>query len=388
MATEPYRVTEREISVGYPLLWDVYDGKGMLLLKRGFVIESSRNLENLLEEGMFLSEKDSAREAAKREARKPPPPAPEKVEETRKPRAQPFLLDARRLLPLVGQKPESISDYAERMRKAAQSVDAACDASPDESIAAILVMQGSYDYSIKHQIDTAVIANLVARSMSLPRERVLQITGAALTMNISMLEVQDRLHECAGPLNDRLRALINAHPIQSALRLRKLGIADPVWLACVEQHHESHDGSGYPKGLQGEAVEVGARILGVADAYSARLTTRNSRRAPQRSDVVLREFLIDSGQKIDPNVSAHLFRVVGLYPPGTVVRLRNAEIAVVVAAGAGIDAPLVRAVVDSDGAGFGVAPARDTASEEFAIREVITLDKVDFQISLSQLFAD
>jgi hypothetical protein len=353
------------------LPWNVFDAGGVLLLRRGFVIDTQKALDRLIEDGLFVSENDSP-------PPKRPPPEPEK------PSALQLLMDARRLFGTANQDLSAIRDFPVRVRRIAQLVDQACQTNPDVAIATILLLQ-DHSYTIRHHINTAIIANLVCRAMSMPEDRKQQVTAAALTMNVSMYEVQDKLNEVKGPLNDKLRGLIAAHPEHSEQRLRKLGVEEPLWLKCVEHHHECENGAGYPKGLSGDDIEQGAKVISLADRYCAQVSIRNYRsmRAP---GVVLKDLYSEKGAEINAIVAAYLIRIVSIYPPGTIVRLRNGEIAVVVEPTESADAPVAYAVLGASGAAMGVPVMRNTARDDFKITDVMTLDKVDFPIQMSRLW--
>jgi HD-GYP domain-containing protein (c-di-GMP phosphodiesterase class II) len=368
-----HRVNRSEIRVGQPLPWNVFDAGGVLLLRRGFVIDTQKALDRLIEDGLFVSENDNP-------PPKRPPPEPEK------PSALQLLMDARRLFGTPNQDLSAVRDFPGRVRRIAQLVDQACLTNPDVAIATILLLQ-DHSYTIRHHINTAIIANLVCRAMSMPEEKKQQVTAAALTMNVSMYEVQDKLNEVKGPLNDKLRGLIAAHPEHSEQRLRKLGVEEPLWLKCVEHHHECENGAGYPKGLSGDDIEQGAKVISLADRYCAQVSIRNYRsmRAP---GVVLKDLYTEKGAEINAVVAAYLIRIVSIYPPGTIVRLRNGEIAVVVEPAETADTPVAYAVLGASGAAMGVPVMRNTARDDFKITDVMTLDKVDFPIQMSRLWGN
>lgn len=100
---------------------------------------------------------------------------------------------------------------------------------------------------------------------------------AAMTMNLGMIEVQDKLNSFGNELTPALQAAIQAHPKKSVDLLRQLGIDDPLWLEMVLQHHESEDGSGYPQKLTGAEILRGAKIISMADRYTARISKRDTR---------------------------------------------------------------------------------------------------------------
>lgn len=367
------RIVASDIRVGQPLTWDVFDASGKLLLRRGGIIETQRAIDRLIDDGLFLSE-DSRRE--------PPVAAP--VEE--KPSALQYLIDARRLIGQPTQDLEAIRDFPGRVQRIAQLIDLACQAKTEVAIASILLMQDE-SYALRHHVNTAILSNLMARSMAMPAGQIRSVTAAALTMNISMYEIQDQLHEVKGPLNDRIRALIRAHPTHSEQRLRKFGVTDPYWLKCVQQHHEYENGSGYPQGLMGADIDPGAKIIGLADRFCARISIRNYR-PTQPPNVVLRDLYIEKGAEIDPVIAAYLIRVLGLYPPGTIVRLRNAEVGVVVMPTDNPDTPIAYALLGPSGAALTIPSMRKTALEAYKIQDVLARDKVDFPIQMSRLWGD
>lgn len=366
------RVGGKELSVGQPVPWNVYDDSGILLLRRGEIVQSERTLERFIEAGLYVKEEEYLSR---------PVVAPVAEE----PSALQPVADARRLMALLYDKvPDQIEGLPHRIATAADAVQAACDVDATIALAAILLLQEG-EYSARHPVDVAVLSCVLAREMKLPPEQVRAVVCAALTMNIGMYEVQEKVNAIGGQLNDKLMGLIRRHPKLGAERLRQLGIDDPVWLRIVAQHHEHSDGSGYPDGLAGEAIDLGARILVLADKYCAMVCARKYRNAA-RPNVALRDLYIKQGQKIDVTVAGTMIRVVGIYPPGTLVRLKSQEIGVVTGPGNGPDTPAVHAVIGRSGTALEVASYRKTHLEATAIEDVLTVDKLAVPLRLSSIW--
>lgn len=377
-------VRNGELSVGQPLPWDVFDLKGAHLLSRGFVIDSQLSLDQLLFDGLLCNAKDRGPVAAPVPKVKKPSTLPfRQVEE---PSALQYLLDARRLIGQPTQDMEKILDFPGHVLKIAQLIDLACQTHADVALATTLLLQDG-NYVVQHHVNAAIVSNLVARTMAMSPTQVSALTAAALTMNIGMHEIQDKLNDLRGQINDKIRALIKLHPQQSAQRLRKYGVANAYWLRCVEQHHEHDNGSGYPRGLLGKDIEPGAKIIGLAEQYCARIAIR-AYCPPQPPNVVLKDLFINRGAEIDPIVAASLIRIIGIYPPGTVVRLRNAEIAVVVKSADHQDSPLACSILSPSGVALEAPRERETSRDEFNILNVLTPDKVHFPIPMSRLWGN
>ena len=125
-------------------------------------------------------------------------------------------------------------------------------------------------------------------------------------------------------LTDVQRQAIRCHPARSTEVLVDAGVEDREWLSAILAHHEHLDGSGYPAGLAGESIPSPARILRVADDYCAKAGGRHYR-LPRSSKQALRSLFRSKRLWLDMQLAAHLLRRLGLYPPGTLVRLTTAR---------------------------------------------------------------
>ncbi|MDQ5915844.1 MAG: hypothetical protein QG584_1736, partial [Pseudomonadota bacterium] len=295
------------------------------------------------------------------------------------------IVDARRMLSNVyDQNPQTIDNAAGRMSRLVDSVTAACETHAGVALSSILLVHDTI-YTVKHAIDTAILAKLLAQELAIDAETQRSIIAAAISMNIGMYEVQEKIDAIGGPLNDKLKAMIRTHPTLGAERLIKLGITDQKWITYVRQHHENADGSGYPAGLSGDAIEMGAKIIRVADKYCAMISGR-SYHGPQKPNVALRDLYIKEGQMIDVIVAATMIRLVGIYPIGTLVRLKTNEIGVVTGPGEGPDTPAVHAVIARSGLALEVASHRKTHLPDFAIEDVLTIDRISIPIRMTSLW--
>jgi putative nucleotidyltransferase with HDIG domain len=156
-----------------------------------------------------------------------------------------------------------------------------------------------------HSRRVAVYAALTAQCVGLDRDAVARVRRAASLHDIGKSEVPAEVLSSPLPLEDEEFAVIQKHAIAGARIVAVLG--DEELTAIVRHHHERFDGAGYPDGLAGEAIPIGARIVAVADTFDAVTSARPYRPAlehPQALD------LIESaaGSQLDPEVVA-AFRV-------------------------------------------------------------------------------
>lgn len=366
------RISLQELRVGQPLPWDAYDQDGVLLLRRGEAIPSQRSIDRLVDGGLFAQKEEF-------QQRESVPLADET------PSALQYVIDGRRILAgMFGQNPEAIDDFAGRMDKLVQAVRSACEAHATVSLASILLLQDA-EYRVRHPINVAILSYFLARELSLDDAARQSTVAAALTMNLGMYEVQEKVDAIPGSLNDKLVSMIRRHPALGAERLAKLGIADRKWIALVRQHHEYNDGSGYPAGLAGDAIEMGARIIGLADRFCAMVSIRGYR-PPHKPNTALRDLYLKHGPKIDVVVAGTMIRLVGIYPLGTLVRLKTSEIGVVTGPGNGPDTPAVHAVIGRSGVSLEVASHRKTHLPDSAIEDVLTVDKISVPIRMATIW--
>ena len=216
-------------------------------------------------------------------------------------------------------------------------------------------------YSLTHAMHSATVALLTARQMAWPPEQQRRLVLAALTMNLSIGELQARMADQSEPPNQRQMAQIRAHPAQSAHLLRQAGVDDVEWLTAVEQHHERAGGSGYPQGL----VEVGslAHLLRAADVYTAKISPRALRPALAPQVAARHLFQEEQGGPF----AAGLIRAVGVYPPGDFVVLKNGDTALVIHRPGPGRANVVVSLFNASAKAVAGSPKRDTALPEFAI---------------------
>jgi HAMP domain-containing protein len=144
------------------------------------------------------------------------------------------------------------------------------------------------------------LAARTAKVLRLEPGQVEEISLAGLLIDIGHIGVPPQLLHKVDPLSDdELRRLRN-HPQVGVRIIEPLEPLRPL-LPLLMHHHERWDGRGYPLGLRGEAIPLGARILAVADAFDAMLTEKRHRKARSQSDAV-RELQRCAGNQFDPRV--------------------------------------------------------------------------------------
>lgn len=207
-----------------------------------------------------------------------------------------------------------------------------------------LAVNSSVGYSASHALTCAVLCQLMSAELRLaPAERD-SLVRAALTMNIGMTTLQDQLARQTARLTSEQQALVRAHPQQGRVLLQGLGVSDALWLEVVARHHDSFDAVDEPTRLA-PAARL-ARTLQVVDRYAALISPRKSREGRSAAESVR---TISQAAVARDEVGEALVRVIGPCPPGTLVRLDDGQIAVVMRRGGQPQLPDVAIVADARG---------------------------------------
>lgn len=164
----------------------------------------------------------------------------------------------------------------------------------------------------QHGVRVAAVADALAVELALPAEERANLHLAAVLANVGKVDLPAELLTRAGPLEPAERALVQGHVERSLELLAGLPFAVPV-LAIIAQKQEHLDGSGYPRGLRGDALTLPGRILAVANAFVALASTRAWRPGrPAREAAAA--VLADAGTRYDARVAGALVHIAGQHP--------------------------------------------------------------------------
>ena len=162
-------------------------------------------------------------------------------------------------------------------------------------------------YSAHHSENVMRYAVDIARGMGLAPQFVRRIRNAAMLHDIGKIGVPDRVLKKAGTLSPSEWELMKQHPLISAEILGQLSLLKRE-LLFVRHHHEHFDGSGYPEGLGGREIPIGARILTVADAFDA-ITSDRLYRPRKNRLAAIAEITRCADSQFDPEVVDSFVRV-------------------------------------------------------------------------------
>lgn len=156
------------------------------------------------------------------------------------------------------------------------------------------------DLGSMHTARVSELATIVAQEMGLRREEIRLLHKAAVLADIGKIEIAENILTKPGELSDEEWKQMKRHPelgygiLSEFPHLRDCG-------DIVLAHHERYDGQGYPRGLKGDEIPIGARILLVVDSYTA-MTSDRPHRKKMSHDMAVKEILRNSLTQFDPEV--------------------------------------------------------------------------------------
>jgi len=221
-----------------------------------------------------------------------------------------------------------------------------------DSRAAMLELAGlkSHDeYTFYHSVNVAVLSLALGSAISRDQRFLATLGTGALLHDLGKLAIPAEVINKETPLTSEEWAEIRKHPVYGASMAALTQGLDRGATVIVLEHHMRLDGAGYPP-HSGSRQHISSRIVAIADAYDA-MTSRRSYSDARRQDEAIEVLMSGAGTALDEALVRIFVRLMGLYPPRSLVRLSTGETAIVLAANEGdIAAPVVRVIADAYGA--------------------------------------
>lgn len=392
-------VTAESIRIGQPLPFSLRDKDGVLLAPKGYVIASRADLDLIVEhrgnlfidvaesEGHHRAYMGKLHSMVRQDRLLGQIASTELMTSDLERNRDTMDTGEPNWLDLQGQTHAMLRDlnpatFCTRLDKLQAQLNRYSRRNPDGTLFALIHISNSElrQYSATHAMLVSVMCGLAARDvLKWPAEQEALLCKAALTMNIGMTELQDQLALQKHVPSPEQRSHINQHAARSVALLQHLGVTDPRWLEAVLGHHAKTPG---PLAGRTESQRI-ARLIQRADMFAARLAPRVSRVADSPASAMQGSYF-DENRQID-EAGAALIKAMGIYSPGSFVRLASEEIAVVVKRGANTTTPRVAILINRSGMPTGELIVRETNRPEFRIVAGVPYRDVKVKINLERL---
>lgn len=167
-------------------------------------------------------------------------------------------------------------------------------------------------YTRSHSENVTRYAVAIAKEMGLDDAQIELIRQACQLHDLGKIGIHDYILSKKGKLSPEEWEEIRAHALRGAQILQPIGFLNEV-AELVRQHHERYDGSGYPLRLSGQDIQLGARIMAVADSFDAMVSERPYRKAFALSKAIA-ELKTNSGTQFDPGIVKIFLKVLDKNP--------------------------------------------------------------------------
>lgn len=383
------------LQLNKPIPVNIWEQNGTLLLRKGEIIEDERHLQNLMAHSPVIRETDYRawsysyttqldqmvrRNHTLDEIAQAGLPS-EVHTGTERESLDPLTdwPDLHASLTTLLHQGTQAQDFATRLGHLEAKAQRLLAYRPDHALFMLmtLLQERNLSYCAAHALLVAALCHLVAPAAAVPEADRPSLFRAAITMNLGMARLQDELVRQAAPLTDEQQREVAEHPQRSVSMLQTLGVGDALWLHLVGEHHAS----------SGDAGELASALplLRLADMYVARMTPRAYRSAMLPPLAARGIYLNDKG--VPTPLGSVFIRALGVYPPGSFVRLANDEVAVVVKRGRRANTPLVMSIVGRQGMPLGEPAPRDTIERGFEVKGSVPSEEVRVVVNPARVLA-
>ena len=217
------------------------------------------------------------------------------------------------------------------------------------ALIALTALKNYDNYTFTHMVNVSVLTMSQARALGIDGTPLRELGLAALMHDIGKVRTPTEILNKPDKLTDTEFEIMRMHVVDGAEILRRTPEMPAVAPVIAFEHHLRLDGTGYPFGAKRGTLNIGTQLCGIADVYDA----MRSQRAYQQafpSDRILEVLKRNDGHQFDQNLVRRFTQLLGIYPPGNLVRLDNGAMAVVIAVHAPDPfRPRVKIIVTSTG---------------------------------------
>jgi putative nucleotidyltransferase with HDIG domain len=271
---------------------------------------------------------------------------------------------------------------------ALQTVEGLADAVTQNRTAlmALTAMRNYDNYTFTHMVNVSILTMAQARALGIEGRLLREFGMSALMHDIGKVRTPKEILNKPGKLTDDEFVIMRRHVVDGAEILRRtpeMPILAPV---VAFEHHLRLDGSGYPFTVKRDAMNLGSMLCAISDVYDAMRSQRTYQQAFP-TDRILAVLKKNEGSQLDRHLVRRFSQLLGIYPPGNLVKLSTNEVAVVLRVHApDPHRPRVRVLFNPDGARLELPfernlwePQGDRSAEALE-SDVSPVDSADYNI--------
>lgn len=275
----------------------------------------------------------------------------------REPPPASYAQEKRRAERLIGKSKQAVMDMfetarlgraveAKKLAPLARSIGQSIERH-SRALLGLVRLKAKDEYTYLHSVAVCALMINFARHLNLDEEEVQALGVAGLLHDVGKIAITDAVLLKPGKLDTRERAMVEGHPAAGHALLSQSADIPAAALEVALHHHEKVDGTGYPDRRSGDALSLYARMGAICDVYDAVTSDRPYKKAwtPCEALAAMQAW----PGHFDPDLLDRFADSLGLWPPGTLVRLSDGHLGIVLGSGgANGEAMVVRIFFDCD----------------------------------------
>lgn len=238
------------------------------------------------------------------------------------------------------------------------------------------------NYTYMHSVAVCGLMIALGRQMGLEESLVKSLGMAGLLHDVGKMAIPEEILNKPGSLTDDEFGIIKSHPVQGWEMLKESPEVDKITLDVCLHHHEKVDGSGYPEKLSADRISLYSKMGAVCDVYDAITSNRSYKQGWAPADSIRKMASWKDGH-FDEEIFDHFVRMIGIYPVGTLVKINNGRLAVVLDQGENLLKPRVKVIYSITDRAFIEPGIVDLEKGEGVIEDI--MDPTEFGIDVNKV---
>lgn len=189
-------------------------------------------------------------------------------------------------------------------------------------------IKNSDDYTAEHSINVSLLAVALGHQLGMDTWELENLGICALLHDVGKMNVADGILNKPGPLSSEEFTEMAKHTVYAKKLLMERNDIYPGVVDVAYSHHERLDGKGYPRGIDSRKISIFTRVVTIVDAYDAMTSDRCYRKGISSLDA-LRIINKHKGTQFDAKVAQKFIAMIGLYPPGCLMEMKNGEVGII-----------------------------------------------------------
>lgn len=186
------------------------------------------------------------------------------------------------------------------------------------------------DYFYSHALNTTIYTVRIGHRLGYNEKELKDLGLSGLLCDIGMFKIPESILNKNGKLSQEEIDIIKSHPQLSRDILLPFSNSYQPVIDAIFEHQERENGQGYPRGIKGDEICEGAKIIGICDSYEAMTHNRPHKKALMQTDSI-RELIGSKNQLFSPKIIKTFLDEISIYPVGSYIRLNNKNIGRVIA---------------------------------------------------------